>query len=72
MKNELPVELVPVALTDMDFLRVELDINHCRMQVKWLRQVSSDECLRGLKFALHVALELKAELKKTSELVQQQ
>lgn len=70
MKNKLPKELVIIAMIDMDFLALELDINNCNVEVKWLRQTSSDEYRRGLKVALNIALELKKELRKTNALVE--
>ncbi|GHA67909.1 hypothetical protein [Pontibacter akesuensis] len=69
MKNKLPAVLVNTRLIDMDFIAVELDVANCNVEVKWLRQVNSDECEQGLKLALQFALELQAELKKTHALV---
>ncbi|RDV10377.1 hypothetical protein DXT99_26435 [Pontibacter diazotrophicus] len=70
MKNRLPKELVTISLTDMDFIALELDINNCNIEIKWLRQTNSDEYQRGLKVALTIALELKKELRKTNALVE--
>ena len=58
-----------IHLIDMDFLRLELDTNHCSAEVKWLRQVSSKEHRSGLELALSIAMELKTELKKTHSLL---
>lgn len=57
-------------LIDIDYLSLELDVNHCHVDVKWLRQVSSQECQRGLEVALTAALELKTALQQTRALVQ--
>lgn len=70
MRNKLPEELVTIPLIDMDFIAKELDLSNCRVRTKWLRQVSSDECRRGLLLAMNVALELKKELRKTHALVE--
>ena len=70
MKNKLPKELVIIAMIDMEFITLELDINNCNVEVKWLRQTSSDEYRCELKVALNIALELKKELRKTNPLVE--
>lgn len=70
MQNELPQERVLLSFIDADFVVVEIDINHCSAEVKWLRQASGEEYRRGLEIALSVALELKKQLRKTQALVQ--
>ncbi|MFD3001369.1 hypothetical protein ACFS7Z_13425 [Pontibacter toksunensis] len=70
MQNELPQERVTLSFMDADFLVIAVDVNHCSAEIKWLRQVSSEECRRGLKLVLHIAAALKTELRKTQALVQ--
>ena len=69
MKNEFPRKPVVVSFIDADFLVLELDVNRCKAEIRWLRQASSEEYRRGLELAFSVASELKAELRKTLALV---
>lgn len=69
MQNKSSSELVTISFIDMDFLTVELDLGRCSAEVKWLRQTSSEEYRRGLEMALRIALELRAELRKTHALI---
>lgn len=65
MKNRLPKELVTIPLTDMDFIALELDINNCNVEVKWLRRVNHAEFRYGLSIVALVTSQLKKELKRT-------
>lgn len=69
MQDEFPQGPVALSFIDADFLVVELDLNRCSAEVKWLRQASGEEYRLGLELALGVACELKRELRRTLALV---